>query len=208
MDAFKGGCAAAARNVAVVYCSQTGFTKRYAEWLAEDLGCAAIPYARRSGIDLSNVDVLVFCSWFHAASIKGSKWLKRAMRDYPALQVVVLATGATPMPCDMCSASEVEEAFSRTFPAADYPDLPHFYCQGGFEYNRLGVPDKIAMKMFFKMNAKAAETDPKAAEMLRVMGNGFDGVKRAYLEPVLAHVRGLGGLSAAQDSPCKNCPIG
>lgn len=193
MDAFKENRSAAARNVAVVYCSQTGFTKRYAEWLAEELGCTAIPYARRSGIDLSKTDMLVFCSWFHAASIKGTTWLKRAMREHPALQVAVLATGATPMPCDVCSASEVEEAFSRVFPAADYPGLPHFYCQGGFDYNRLGVPDKIAMKAFFKMNAKAAETDPKAAEMLRVMGDGFDGTRRAYLEPVLAYVRGLEG---------------
>ena len=126
MDAFKENRPAAVRNVAVVYCSQTGFTKRYAEWLAEDLGCAAIPYARRSGIDLSKVDVLVFCSWFHAASIKGATWLKRAMREHPALQVVVLATGATPMACDMCSASAVEEGFWRTFPAADYPDVPLF----------------------------------------------------------------------------------
>ena len=108
MDAFKENRSAAARNVAVVYCSQTGFTKRYAEWLAEELGCTAIPYARRSGIDLSKTDVLVFCSWFHAASIKGATWFKRAMRENPALQVAVLATGATPMPCDMRSASEVE----------------------------------------------------------------------------------------------------
>lgn len=193
MDAFKENRPAAVRNVAVVYCSQTGFTKRYAEWLAEDLGCAAIPYARRSGIDLSKVDVLVFCSWFHAASIKGATWLKRAMREHPALHAVVLATGATPMPCDTWPASEVEEAFSRTFSAADYPDLAHFYCQGGFNYNRLGVLDKVAMKMFFKMNAKAAKTDPKAAEMLRVMGDGFDGTRRAYLEPTLAYVRGLEG---------------
>ena len=45
--------------------------------------------------------------------------------------------------------------------------------------------DKVAMRMFFKANAKAAEADPKAAEMLRVMGEGFDGTKRKYLEPVL-----------------------
>lgn len=182
----------APRDIAVVYCSQTGFTRRYAEWLAEDLGCAAIPYAKRSGIDLAGMDVLVFCSWFHAASIKGAAWLKKAMREYPALSTVVLATGATPMPCGLWPASEVEEAFSRTFPVADYPDLPHFYCQGGFDYGRLSVLDKIAMKAFFKMNEKAAKTDPKAAEMLRVMEGGFDGTKRAYLEPVLTYVRGLG----------------
>lgn len=73
-------------------------------------------------------------------------------------------------------------------PEAEYPDLPHFYCHGGFDYDRLGIPDKIAMRMFFKANAKTAETNPKAAEMLRVMKDGFDGTKRKYLESALAYI--------------------
>ena len=47
------------------------------------------------------------------------------------------------------------------------------------------------MKMFFKMNAKAAETDPKAEGMLCVMGDGFDGTNRDYLAPLLEYVKGL-----------------
>ncbi len=44
------------------------------------------------------------------------------------------------------------------------------------------------MRMFFKANAKAAETNPKAAEMLRVMKDGFDGTKCEYLESALAYI--------------------
>lgn len=176
-------------RIAIVYCSQTGHTQRYAEWLAEDLGCEAVPYANRSSVALDKIDLLVFCSWFHAASIKGTKWLKRVMREHPDLRVVVLATGATPMPCDMWPASEIEEAFRHMFPKEEYPDLPHFYCHGGFAYDRLGTTDKIAMRMFFKANAKAAESDPKAAEMLRIMKNGFDGTNREYLKPVIVCIR-------------------
>ena len=179
-------------STAVVYCSSTGFTKKYADWLAADLRCEAVPYPDRSRLSLDDLDLLVFCSWFHAASIKGAKWLKSAMREHPALPVVVLATGATPMPCDRWPASELEDAFRRTFPQADYPDLPHFYCQGGFDYDRLGAADKIAMRMFFAMQEKAAKNDPRAAEMLRVMGSGFDGTRREYLEPVLACIRQMG----------------
>ncbi len=175
----------------IIYCSQTGFTKKYAQWLAEDLGCEAIPFANRSSIALDEIGLLVFCSWFHAASIKGAKWLKKVMADNPELEAIVIATGASPMPCEAWSASEIEEAFRKTFPEVEYSDLPHFYCQGGFDYDRLGAPDKIAMRMFFKMNAKAAETDPKAAEMLRVMKAGFDGTRREYLDPVLEHIRSL-----------------
>ncbi len=187
-------------KVSVVYCSQTGFTEKYAKWLAEDVGCEAVPYADRGRIDLNEVDVLVFCSWFHAASIKGAKWLKRAMREHTGLRAVVLATGATPMPCEMWPASELEEAFRRTFPESDYPDLSHFYCHGGFDYDRLGALDKIAMRMFFKANAKAAKTDPKAAEMLRVMGDGFDGTRREYLDPVLDCIRKMGETVGEQKS--------
>lgn len=178
-------------RIYIVYCSQTGFTEKYAKWLADDLNTAAVPYAERNKLDLSNIDLLVFCSWFHAASIKGANWLKKIIQEHPSLHVAVLATGATPMPCEMWPASEVEKAFERTFPKGDYPDLPHFYCHGGFDYDRLSLPDKMAMKMFFKMNAKAAETDPKAEGMLCVMGDGFDGTNRDYLAPLLEYVKGL-----------------
>lgn len=176
---------------AIIYCSQTGFTKKYAQWLAEDLGCEAVLFADRGSIVFGKIDLLVFCSWFHAASIKGAKWLKKVMADNPELEVVVIATGASPMPCETWPASEIGNAFRKTFPESEYPDLPHFYCQGGFDYDRLGAPDKIAMRMFFKMNAKTAETDPKAAEMLRIMKGGFDGTRREYLEPVLEYIRSL-----------------
>lgn len=176
-------------RTAIIYCSQTGHTEKYAEWLAEDLGCEAVPYAKRNSVALDKIDLLVFCSWFHAASIKGAKWLKGVMREHLDLRVIALATGATPMPCDMWPAAEVEEAFRRTFPEAEYPDLPHFYCQGGFDFDRLGMADKMAMRLFFKANAKAAETDQKAAEMLRVMKGSFDGTKREYLEPVFSCIR-------------------
>lgn len=178
-------------NIAIVYCSQTGFTKRYADWLAKDLGCTAIPYSSRAEVNLSTTDVLVFCSWFHAAYIKGSKWPKKAMREHPGLRVVVLTTGATPMPCETWPESGTEEAFARTFPPSEYPGLPHFYCHGGFYYDRLGAPDKLAMRMFFKMHSRAAETDPKAAEMMRVMAEGIDGTKREHLEPLLNYLRDL-----------------
>ena len=32
---------------AVVYCSQTGYTRTYARWLAESLGTEALPFERR-----------------------------------------------------------------------------------------------------------------------------------------------------------------
>ena len=177
---------------AIVYCSQTGFTKKYADWLSEDLGCPATPYASRGQLDLQELDLLVFCSWFHAAAIKGSKWVKEVMAQHPGLKVVVLATGASAMPGDPFSTKgEVEEAFHRTFNPQEYPNLPWFYCRGGFDFSKLGAADKVAMRMFFHVNGKKAEHDPILAQMLQAMEEGFDGTDRAYLAPVLSHIQQL-----------------
>ena len=179
-------------RTAIVYCSQTGYTRRYASWLGEELGCKTIPYAKRRLLELEDIDVLVFCGWFHAASIKGARWLKHVMVKHPRLEIVVLATGASPMPGDgWTSEEEIEKAFRRSFPEEGYSGLARFYCRGGFDYTRLGLLDKIAMRMFFAMHEKNA-SDPETAEMLAVMREGFDGTRRAYLAPVLAHLQNLG----------------
>lgn len=178
-------------RTAIVYCSQTGHTEKYAQWLADDLECPAYPYSERTRVDFENIDLLVFCSWFHAATIIGSKWLKKAMVEHPDVRFVLLATGATPMPGSGWSEEEdIEEAFERSFPKADYPDLPRFYCHGGFDFDRLGAADKLMMRMFFKMNEKNAE-DPKVKEMLDTMHQSFDGTRREYLETVIGYIRNL-----------------
>ena len=110
-------------RIYIVYCSQTGFTEKYAKWLADDLNTAAVPYAERNKLDLSNIDLLIFCSWFHAASLKGAKRFRAYMRRHPEKRYAVAAVGATPMPCEEWPASEHEAAFRRSFPADDYADL-------------------------------------------------------------------------------------
>lgn len=178
-------------NPVVVYCSQTGHTKRYAHWIADELGCEAVAYSDRSSLDLTHVDTVIFGSWFHAASIPGSKWLKQQMAAHPGKRFVLFATGASPMPEQGGSAEEIEEAVRRTFPESEFPTLPWFYLRGGFAMDKLGAVDRTMMKLFFKRTGKLAESDPKAAEMDRAMREGFDGTDRTLLEPLIACVRSL-----------------
>ena len=146
-------------STVVVYSSQTGFTKRYAEWLAEELGCQVVSLGDEPRFDASGFDVVVLGGWLHAGGLAGKKWLARAREKH--LQ--------TP----------------------EFDDVERFYLRGGFAYERLGLPDKLAMKLFFKMQEKNAAADPRAAEMLEGMRGGFDGTDRAAIAPVAARVRAL-----------------
>lgn len=173
-------------STVVAYSSQTGFTRRYAEWIAEELGCEAVSIDD-GRLDAGGFDVVVFGGWFHAASLVGEKWLRRQRAAHPRTKFVAFAVGATPSEW----ADMVEEGMARAFPSPEYDGMPRFYLRGGFAYERLSVPNKLAMKLFFKMQEKAAESDPLAAEMLGGMRGGFDGTDRAAIEAVVACVRSL-----------------
>lgn len=171
-------------NALVVYCSQTGSAKTYADWLAEDLGCVATTLDQLDAKGPA-CNLIVLCSWFHAASIKGSKRFRSYMDAHPEQRFAVVAVGATPMPCEDWPANEHEEAFRRSFPADAYPNLPWCYCQGGFHFERLGALDKIAMRIYFHMLEKnIADGSRRDAIALANMREGFDGCDRSYLEPL------------------------
>ncbi|MBM6908602.1 flavodoxin domain-containing protein [Collinsella intestinalis] len=172
-------------KAAVVYCSQTGSTKTYADWMAEELSCTPEPLDRIEAV-ATDAELVVFASWFHAASIKGAKRFQAYMAKHPEKRYAVIAVGATPMPCDLWPASEHEEAFRRSFPADSYPDLPWVYCRGGFHFERLGVMDKIAMRIYFKMlKDEIARGNEREKISLAGMREGFDDCNRSYLEPLL-----------------------
>lgn len=96
-------------DAAVVYCSQTGSAKTYASWMAEELGCTPKPLDNIE-IAAANAELVIFVSWFHAASLKGTKRFQAYMAEHPEKRYAVVAVGATPMPCDLWPASEHEEA--------------------------------------------------------------------------------------------------
>ena len=103
-------------STAVVYCSQTGFTERYARWLAESLETRAVPFDERASSSVAAAETLVFLSWFHAGGLKGARWLRDLIDERPERRYVVVGVGAYPMPSDEWPRSETDAAFDQAFP--------------------------------------------------------------------------------------------
>lgn len=63
-------------KTAVIYNSKTGFTKRYAEWIAEAAGgeCMELSVAKKK--DLTPYEAIVFGGWACAGSISKIGWFK------------------------------------------------------------------------------------------------------------------------------------
>lgn len=69
----------------VVYSSKTGFTKKYAQWIAEDLSLEAYELEESDNLKevLSGVDTLIFGGGLYAIGINGLKNCSMKIRKNP-----------------------------------------------------------------------------------------------------------------------------
>ena len=83
----------------VVYSSQTGFTEKYAKWIAEALNCEAIPVKQAKKLDISQFDTVIYGGWCMAGSVNGLKWILNKIPNLVAdnKKFVVYAVGGSPM---------------------------------------------------------------------------------------------------------------
>lgn len=163
----------------IIYRSKTGFSRRCALWLGEDLQCRAADWSERKGLDLAAYSTVILVSGLYAGQMAGLKWLTKQLPRLEGKRVAAVALGASP-----AESPECKETLEKLF--KPLPQVRGFYCQGGLDYEHMGAVDRTLMAGLRSMLRK----DPEKAEMLESISRSFDALKRESLAPVLAWVRG------------------
>lgn len=164
----------------LIYCSKTGFTKKYAMWLKEMFPCTVVALDEGKKTDLSPYDTVLFASWFHAGSILSLDWFKKL--DLKGRRKAVLATGASP-----AGSPEIGKAIENNF-KDDLNDYQVFYLPGGLCYEKMGTGDKMMMKVFAHMMAKKPDKTEYEKQMAAALGSSFDLTDKRFLEPVVRYL--------------------
>lgn len=167
----------------VIYTSQTGFTKRYAEWLAEaaDADCLELSDAKEK--ELSAYDAIIFGGWARAGGISGLDWFKGKLDRWASKRLAVFCVGASPV-----DSPDVAVALRRNFSDAERERVKAFYCPGGIDYERLPVPSRLLLRAFAA--AMRSKRDKSEAErvMAEMLSSSYDISDRRYLEPILQYL--------------------
>ena len=172
------------KQIVVIYESTTGFTKQYANWIAEELECAVLELRGISAKKLSEYETVIFGGWFHAGSVKGLKKIKELLRESTVKQLIVFATGAIPKE----AAELIENAWKNNFTLEEMRQIPHFYMQGGLRYEKMTFGDKLMMKMFAAMMKNKKDKTESEKVMEQALGSSYDNSSRAYIEPLVSYV--------------------
>lgn len=169
----------------VIYKSRTGFTKKYAKWLAQSLNCECIPQEDVGGERLSDYDVIIFGSSFRAGNVGELKWYKETILPFEKTNVLFV-TGAMP-PSSADAVKSIEQQLGK----GEDREVKVFYLQSGLNYEAMNLGDKLMMKVFCKMmkSRKAHSEEEKA--LFEQMQKSFDVCEKANLEPMLNYIQGL-----------------
>ncbi len=126
------------KNCVVIYKSKTGFTEKYANWIAEELGCEAYPVENVNLVDLSKFDLIIYGGGVRAGRIDGIKFITKTRTRFLNKKLVIFATGGTP-PRETEAIERV-----RTMNVPKNSGIPFFYFQSGFNYEKMKGMDNCS----------------------------------------------------------------
>ncbi len=171
-------------RVIVVYRSISGFTKRYAQWIAEELTADFCDARKIEAQTLRSYDVVVFGGSLHASGIIGLNLIKDNAQLLAGKKIVVFAVGAS-----LPSEQLVEEVKKYNFPKS--PDMKLFYLRGGFNFDKLDQSSKVLM-MLFKARIKIKkQKTPDEEEMLAAYDIPLDCTKKESVQELVEYVKSL-----------------
>jgi menaquinone-dependent protoporphyrinogen IX oxidase len=178
----------------VVYASVTGFTRRYAEWIAQDLQAETVPLKALDLRTLAAGDLVIFGGSLHAVGIAGLKQLRHKLGSLSARKVIVFATGASPS-----REGILQEVTEANFSPEERAAVRFFYLRGGFDYSRLDLPNKLLMTLLkWKIQLKRPEQrNGDERGMLAAFARPADFTKREYVRDLVECARSCACQSAS-----------
>lgn len=141
----------------VVYKTTSGFTKKYAEWIAADLQADLVPHKQADAGLLASYDVIVYGGSLHAVGISGVGLIKKNLPRLTGKKIIVFTVGASPV-----REGILDEVLNRNFTEEQRRHIRFFYVRGGFDFEKLDTPNKLLMgllkvKLQSKKNLTADE---------------------------------------------------
>ena len=160
----------------VVYQSGTGFTAKYADWIAKELCCEVTDFKKIKKNELIKYDQVIYGGWIMGNMVYGYNKISALNLK----NVVVFGVGMS-VPCD--------ELFTKIAEQNKIEKDRLFYFEGGYNPQKVGLIKKMMMNMIKKSVEKKPEKTPEDVHLLETF-KGADNTKKEYIQPLIEFVKG------------------
>ena len=166
-------------GIAVIYKSKYGFTKKYAELIAQKLDARLFQAAQIKPEQLADFDLIIYGGGLYAGSINGVSLVTKN----PCKSLIVFTVGlADPAETDFT------EVIQRNFPQPLREKVKVFHLRGGVNRAELSLVHKGMLAVFTKALAKKDKTELTGEDkaMLEIGGQSADFTDEASIGPIIA----------------------
>jgi menaquinone-dependent protoporphyrinogen IX oxidase len=176
-------------KVAVLYRSKTGFTKKYAEWIAEELSVDAhnLDDVKNLSELLQGIDTLVYGGGLYAIGINGLKKLLTDQGMREIRNVFIFCTGLS------IDSEEVrKEIYENNLNDVEKRNVNLYYYRGGFDLRKLNLMDQLLMRLLkikIEMKKKRSPLASDELGMLAVFHRQVDFTDRKLVTNLVQDIR-------------------
>lgn len=171
-------------NSLIIYSSLTGFTKKYAFWLAEDLGAKILTLDAAKKKDpayFTDFDAIVYGGWARAGNIVDAQWFLDRAKGWKDKKLALFCVGASPK-----ERPDVDVAMDQVLSPEEKEYIKVFYCPGGIDYENMSLVNRLAMKAFAAGLRKSK--DPDKQEVGIYLAQSYNISEKRHILPIVLYL--------------------
>jgi len=176
-------------KIAVIYKSKYGGSKKYAQWIAEEVKGDLFNASNIKGEKLKEYDIIVYGGGLYASGISGISLISKNFDILKDKNIIVYTVGL--------ASTDKKEIFipiiEKNFPKPQREKIKFFHLRGGIDYKKLSLVHKSMMAMLKRVTAKKPEdklTDEER-EFLDTYGNKVDFTDKNTIVPLVKYISNI-----------------
>ena len=177
------------KNIIVIYESKYGYTKRYAEWIAQALSCPIFEKKSVTVSALEKADTIIYGGGLYAGGVSGIKLLTENWNLLSNKKIALFTCGLA-NPKEPENITNIRNGIRKTLPPEMFEKITFFHFYGGIDYSRLGFIHKSMMAMLRKMLLKKDESELTYEDkgLLDTYGGVVDFTDKESIRPLIEWV--------------------
>lgn len=180
------------KSTAVIYKSKYGSTKKYAEWIGNELECDVLENSSVSADLLKMYDTIIYGGGLFAGGVNGISLITKNFDAIKNKDIILFTVGLAD-PKDTANTEHIKGGIKKAVSPEVYEKLKIFHLRGGIDYSALGIVHKAMMAMLVKsMKSKdKSELRDEDKLMLETYGQQVDFTDKKSIQPIVDYVKSI-----------------
>lgn len=171
-------------NKVLIYHSRYGHTKKYAQWIGQQLGLSPIAYSDVTNDIIENSDIIIYGAPLYTGKFKTHPLIIKSSNK----KLIFFIVGST-NPNDL----NTDEIYKKSLPDKVIENANFFHFIAGFNYPKLSIIHKFMMKLI-RPEFDKVPVEKRSPEYQRLLDNfflGYDNSDKDSTLPLIEHINNI-----------------